>query len=55
MVVPFIAVTTSPGFVAAPPGMFSHSGMRTVRLTFNLRAATALRLARTVAAFDHLI
>ena len=28
MVLPFMAVTTSPGFVALCPGMFSHSAIK---------------------------
>src|SRR3990172_832073 len=33
IVLPFIAVTTSPGLVAAPEGMFSVVGTRAVTLT----------------------
>jgi hypothetical protein len=31
IVLPFIAVTTSPGFVALFPGMFSHRGINPVK------------------------
>ena len=34
-----MAVTTSPGFVAPPPGMFSHRGIKTFKLSGRLRAA----------------
>ena len=39
MVFPFLAVTTSPGFVAVPLGMFSQRGIRTFKLIGSLSDA----------------
>ena len=47
---PFIAVKTSPGFVALPEGIFSASGTSTTRLTGNLSSTVAFNVASTHAA-----
>lgn len=50
IVFPFIAVTTSPGLLALPDGIFSHSGTRAVTLIGTLSLAMASNATLTVAA-----
>ena len=50
MVVPFMAVTTSPGLLAAASGMFSQVGTMAVRLMGSLALAAATNAPMTLAA-----
>ena len=43
-------VTTSPGLVAVPLGMFSHEGIRPITLTLGLSSASARKVPSTLAA-----
>jgi len=50
MDLPFIAFTTSPGFVALPEGMFSHKGIMATMLTGNCILQIPYKAPATVAA-----
>ena len=52
MVMPFRAVSTSPGFMAEPPGMFSLIGAMAVTLTWTSSASRTVMAAITMAAPD---
>jgi hypothetical protein len=52
IVLPFIALTMSPGFVALPPGMFSVAGTMPTTLIFGLVLPMALIVAMTPAPPD---
>ena len=52
IVCPDIDVTTSPGLLAAPPGMFSVAGMTATTLSGNFISATAFIVPSTLAAPD---
>ena len=43
-------MTTSPGLIARPPGMFSQAGIRPTRLTRAFSCATARKVPSTLAA-----
>ena len=50
MVCPLMLVTTSPGFTAFPPGMFSQAGINPTTLIFGLSSERVRNTPRTLAA-----